>query len=66
MARVKTRNQLFICEAARPSRPLTMAKWEALFGIVKLLEMIWSPGNSRRFPDAISTDPTLRPPVCYP
>jgi hypothetical protein len=35
-------------------------------GIVKLLEMIWSPGNSRHFPDAISTDPTLRPPVGYP
>ena len=35
------------------------------FGIVKLLGMIVSPGNSRHFPDAISTDPTLRQPALY-
>jgi hypothetical protein len=29
-------------------------------GIVKLLGMILSPGNSRHFPDAMATDPTLR------
>jgi hypothetical protein len=39
---------------------------EVMNGIVKLLGMIVSPGNSRCFPDVISTDPTLRPPVCYP
>jgi hypothetical protein len=35
-------------------------------GIVKLLGMIVSPGDSRHVPDAMATDPTLRPPVCYP
>src|SRR5215470_11297753 len=35
-------------------------------GIVKLLGMMLSPGNSRHFPDAISTDPTLRQPALYP
>ena len=35
-------------------------------GIVKLLGMILSPGNRRHFPDAISTDPTLRQPAPYP
>jgi len=35
-------------------------------GIVKLLGMIVSSGNSRHFPDVIVTDPTLRPLVCYP
>jgi hypothetical protein len=35
-------------------------------GIVKLLGMIVSPGNSRRFPGAMSTDPTLRQPAPYP
>ena len=35
-------------------------------GIVKLLEMIWSPGNSRRFPEALATAPTLRRPVGSP
>jgi hypothetical protein len=35
-------------------------------GIVKLLGMLWSPGNSRHFPDAMATDPTLRPPVYSP
>ena len=34
-------------------------------GIVKLLGMIVSPGNSRHFPDAIATDPTLRRPALY-
>jgi hypothetical protein len=34
-------------------------------GIVKLLGMILSPGNSRHFPDAIATDPTLRRPALY-
>ena len=34
-------------------------------GIVKLLGMIVSPGNSRHFPDAIATDPTLRRPAPY-
>ena len=29
-------------------------------GIVKLLGMLWSPGNSRHFPDAMSADPTFR------
>jgi len=39
-------------------RPL--AEWgESPEGIVKLLGMIWSPGNRRYFPDALSTDPTL-------
>ena len=41
-------------------------KRKAPWGIVKLLGMIVSPGNSRRLPDAIFTDSTLRPPVCYP
>ena len=36
-----------------------------LIGIVKLLGMILSPGNSRHFPDAIYTDPTLRRPAPY-
>jgi hypothetical protein len=36
-----------------------------LGGIVKLLGMIVSPDNSRHFPDAIATDPTLRPPALY-
>jgi hypothetical protein len=36
-----------------------------LEGIVKLLGMIVSPDNSRHFPDAIATDPTLRPPALY-
>jgi predicted ATPase len=35
-------------------------------GIVKLLGMIVSPGNRRRFPEGISTDRALRQPVCYP
>ena len=35
-------------------------------GIVKLLGRILSPGNRRHFPDAISTDPTLRRPAPYP
>jgi hypothetical protein len=35
-------------------------------GIVKLLGMILSPGNSRHFPDAISADPTLTPPAPSP
>jgi hypothetical protein len=35
------------------------------WGIVKLLGMILSPGNSRHFPDAIATDPTLRRPALY-
>jgi hypothetical protein len=35
-------------------------------GIVKLLGMIVSPGNSRHFPGAIATDPTLRPPAPCP
>jgi hypothetical protein len=34
-------------------------------GIVKLLGMILLPGNSRHFPDAIATDPTLRRPAPY-
>jgi transposase len=34
-------------------------------GIVKLLGMIVSPGNSRHFSDAIATDPTLRRPALY-
>jgi hypothetical protein len=34
-----------------------------LYGIVKLLGMILSPGNSRHFPDAIATDSTLRRPA---
>jgi hypothetical protein len=32
-------------------------------GIVKLLGMLWSPGNSRHCPEAIATDLTLRPPA---
>ena len=32
-------------------------------GIVTLLGMRWFPGNSRRFPDAISPAPTLRQPL---
>jgi hypothetical protein len=36
-----------------------------LKGIVKLLGMILSPGNSRHFPDAISADSTLRQPALY-
>ena len=35
-------------------------------GIVKLLGIIVSPGNSRHFPDAIATDPTLRQPALSP
>ena len=35
-------------------------------GIVKLLGMIVSPGNSRHFSDAMSADPTLRQPTPYP
>jgi len=35
-------------------------------GIVKLLGMIVSPGNSRHFPDAMPADPTLRQPALYP
>ena len=31
----------------------------------ELLGMIVSPGNSRHIPDAIATDPTLRPPAPY-
>ena len=34
-------------------------------GIVKLLGMILSPGNSRHFPDEISTDLTVRRPSPY-
>jgi len=34
--------------------------------IVKLSGIILLPGNSRPFPGAISTDPTLRQPVSYP
>src|SRR5215471_7081574 len=35
-------------------------------GIVKLLEMRVSPGNSRHSPDTTATDPTLRRPAPYP
>ena len=35
-------------------------------GIVKLLEMIWSPGNRRYFPDVIATDPPFRRPALSP
>jgi hypothetical protein len=34
-------------------------------GIVKLLGMILSPDNSRHFPEAIATNPTLRQPAPY-
>jgi len=34
-----------------------------VMGIVKLLGMIVSPGNSRHLSDAMSTDPMLRPPA---
>jgi hypothetical protein len=40
--------------------------WYGSKGIVKLLGMILSPGNSRHVPDAIATDPTLRRPAPYP
>ena len=30
---------------------------DLLLGIVKLLGMIWSPGNRRHFPEAMATDP---------
>ena len=43
-----------------------MVEPNSSLGIVKLLGMILSPGNSRHFPDAISTDPTLRQPASYP
>ena len=39
--------------------------WHYL-GIVKLLGLIVSPGNSRHFSDAMSAAPTLRPPAPYP
>ena len=43
---------------------LTHSQAEDLIeGIVKLLGMIVSPGNSRHFPDAIATDPALRRPA---
>jgi hypothetical protein len=35
-------------------------------GIVKLLGMLVSPGNSRHFPGAIATDSTLRQPALSP
>jgi hypothetical protein len=38
---------------------------DLVVGIVKLLGMILSPGNSRYFSDAISADPTLRQPTPY-
>ena len=37
-----------------------------VIGIVKMLGMIVSPGNSRHFPDAMATDPTLRQPALSP
>ena len=37
-----------------------------LEGIVKLLWMILSPGNSKHFPDAITTGPTFTQPAPYP
>ena len=43
--------------------PFYIRNW---YGIVKLLGIILSPGNSRHFPDAIATDPTLRRPAPYP
>ena len=52
------------CERLSP--PLYFGKKESEKGIVKLLGMILSPGNRRHFPDAISTDPTLRRPAPYP
>jgi hypothetical protein len=36
-----------------------------LGGIVKLLGMIWAPGNNKHFPEAMSADPTLRRPAPY-
>jgi hypothetical protein len=48
----------------RVTRPrLGFKSFDAAQGIVKWLGMILSPGNSRHFPDAISADPTLRPPA---
>ena len=35
-------------------------------GIVKLLGIIWSPGNRRYFPDVIATDPPFRRPALSP
>jgi hypothetical protein len=58
---------VFALEASRLSR--SQADWHTLMdicaGIVKLLGMIWSPGNSRYFPDVIATDPPFRQPAPY-
>ena len=37
-----------------------------IWGIVKLLGMIVSPGNSRHFPDVIAPDPPFRRPALSP
>src|SRR5262249_19052101 len=50
---------------ATGSVPLPSA-YNSLGGIVKLLGMIVSPGNSRHIPDAIATDPTLRTRIFHP
>ena len=48
------------------AHPARVALAVVLAGIVKLLGMLWSPGNSRHIPDAIATDPTLRQPALCP
>jgi hypothetical protein len=53
-----------LCNGTGPG--LAMKRRIPAEGIVKLLGMIGSPGNSRRFAGAISTDPTLRQPALSP
>jgi hypothetical protein len=54
-----------ISSAFTPINRLRHTRRVTVEGIVKLLGMIMSPDNSRHFPDAIATDPTLRQPALY-
>ena len=46
--------------APRPKKRFYGKRLNMREGIVKLLGMMWSPGNNKHFPEAMSTDPTLR------
>jgi hypothetical protein len=56
---------IMISSAFTPINRLRHTRRVTVEGIVKLLGMIMSPDNSRHFPDAIATDPTLRQPALY-